>query len=96
MRNQSRRYAPEWLERKLSPSSLIATPVAVEVQVTSSVTTIPLLPTTRPFRRDPTTPSPRRRPIRAARPAPPKDSDRWRRVTFCGRRLSPGEPSLPG
>jgi len=38
MRNQSRRYAPEWLERKLSPSSLIATPVAVEVQVTSSVT----------------------------------------------------------
>jgi hypothetical protein len=38
MRNQSRRYAPEWLERKLSPSSLIATPVAAEVQVTASVT----------------------------------------------------------
>jgi hypothetical protein len=38
MRNQSRRYAPEWLERKLSPSSLIATPVAAEVQVMASAT----------------------------------------------------------
>jgi hypothetical protein len=38
MRIRNPRYAPEWLERKLSPSSLIATPVAAEVLVMSSVT----------------------------------------------------------
>jgi len=30
------RYAPEFLERKLSPSSLISTPVAAQVYVASS------------------------------------------------------------
>jgi hypothetical protein len=38
MRIRNPRYAPEWLERKLSPSSLIATPVTAEVQVTPSAT----------------------------------------------------------
>jgi hypothetical protein len=37
MRNRNSRYTPEWLERRLSPSTMIATPVEVDVLVMSSV-----------------------------------------------------------
>jgi hypothetical protein len=48
------RYAPEFLERKLSPSSLVATPVSAEVHVLSTVASTDNPPTFPPY--DPTFP----------------------------------------
>jgi hypothetical protein len=50
------RYAPEFLERKLSPSSLVVTPVAAEVQVVSVVASTDCPPTFPPYDPSPTGP----------------------------------------